>query len=112
LVDHRGCRVIKKTHQQIGAFEHQGAVLEMTAPDLTLGIGEAQMEMHTLGSQGALQGDDLKLAVEHRGLPPARALECRLRQIADNAQNKTRSALLAGELLEAAAHIAAGFEMK
>lgn len=87
-------------------------MLEVAAPDLALAIGQAQVQVHALGRHGALQGDDLQVALQHSGLGLARALEGRLGEVAHHTQHEPGGAGLGPQLLEAGAQIAARSEMQ
>jgi hypothetical protein len=82
------------------------------APDLALAIREAQVEVHTIRGECALESDHLKIALENRGLRLAGTLEGRLAEIAHHADHKTVQPLLGGVGLQAAVQIAACIEVE
>ena len=64
--------------------------------------------MHTFGSQGAGEGDDLQLTPQQRGLTLSRTLESSLSQIAHHAQHNPPLVLATGELGKRGVQIIAG----
>ena len=80
-------------------------MLEVAAPNLAVTIGEAQMEVHALGGDGSLQGDDFQLTAEHRGLIASGAGKGCFAEVADNAQDKTFGLLFLGQRLKAFAKV-------
>ena len=99
--------LIQHPDQQINAFLNQCSGLEMTPPYLAGPIGKAEMEVHTLRSDSAIQCDDLEIALQHGRLRLPRALECRSAEVADHPQYKSLDALRPGELLKTGAQITA-----
>jgi hypothetical protein len=70
------------------------------------------MQMDAIRSQGPLQRNDLELTGQNGGAVLARALKGRLGQIAHDAEDKTGSRMIMGQLLKAEAQVATGFEME
>ena len=87
-------------------------MLEVATPHLAAGIGEAQVQVHPIRADRALQGDDLQLASQNRGCAFARAGKGGLGEVAHHTQHKAAGVVLKGQLLQAAAHITAGFEVQ
>ena len=102
-----GRGLIQYTHQQVNAFLHQRSRLKVAPPHLAGTIGEAQVEVHSLRRDRAIQGDHLKVSLQDCGLRLPRALEGRAAEIADHTEHKTVNALRLAELLKAVAQIAA-----
>ena len=72
----------------------------MATPNLAVAIREAQVQVHTAGSHGSLQGDDLQLPFQHRGLALAGAGKTGPAQIAHHTEHKAISLLGAGPLFQ------------
>ena len=98
---------LQHAHQQVNALLHECSWLQVAPPNLAGSIGEAQMEVHSLRSDCAVQGDHLKVALQDGGFGLPRALEGRAAEITDDTQHKTVNPLRPAELLKAGAQIAA-----
>lgn len=70
------------------------------------------MQVHTRGCQGALQGDDLQLSLEHRGIGLAWTLKSRLAEIAHHSQHKTIGLMVLGQGLQAATQVGTSIEVE
>ena len=104
--------LIQHPDKHINAFLNQCPRLEMTAPHLAGSIGKAEMKVHALRSDGAIQGDHFEIALQHGGLRLAGALESCAAEVADHPQHKSLDSLRPGELLKAGAQIAAGSKLQ
>ena len=104
--------LLQHANQQIDALLHDRAGLQVASPHLTGPIREAQVQVHALGGKGSIEGDYLKIALQHGGLCLAGALERRLGQVADHAKNKAADAVSLGQFFEAEAQITAGSKLQ
>ena len=95
--------LLENAHQQVDTLLHQGAGFEMAPPHLAGAVGEAEMQMHAFGAEGAVQGDHFQIALQHRGLRLAWALKGRTAEVAHHTQHKAAELLRPGQLLEAEA---------
>ena len=84
----------------------------MAAPHLAGPIGEAQVQVHPLGRNCALQGDDLQVTLQDRGCCLARTLKRCLGEVAHHAEHEAAGIELNRQALQAAADVAACFEVE
>ena len=103
---------LQQPHQQIGPLLHQGAGLQVAAPNLAGSIGEAQVQVHSLGRDRALQGDDLQVALQDCGTGLARTLKGCLGEVAHHAEHEAAGVELHRQALQAAADVAARSEVE
>ena len=104
-------RDLEEAHEHVGSFENDTAVFEVSAPDLAIAIGKAQMQMNTRWGKSALEGDDLELSGKGGGTSLSRAGKRGGLQIPHHAEHETVRDFLPGNLFETAAYIGTGVEM-
>ena len=68
----------------------------MTAPNLTLAIGEAQVQVDTLGGDRPLQADDFEFSRQNPWLVTAGTGKSDPAEVPNNAQHKAFRLLLLG----------------
>ena len=103
---------LQHANKEVDALLHDRAGLQMASPHLTCPIREAQVQVNALGGKGSIEGDHLKVALQHGGLRLAGALKGRLGQVADHAENKAADAIPLGQFFEAEAQITAGSKLQ
>ena len=102
----------KQPHQQIGPLLHQSAGLQVAAPHLAGPIGEAQVQVHPLGRDCALQGDDFQVTLQDRGSGLARTLKGGLGEVTHHAEHEAAGVELHRQALQASADVAARSEVE
>ena len=91
---------------------NQRARFQMPSPNLAGSIGEAQVEVHAIRTDGAIEGDHLQIALQDSGFSLAGALKSGSSQIADHAQYETVDALVSSDVLEVETQITAGIKLQ